>query len=422
MKGSLSILLLSVILYQSACAYENYTNARQFAMSGAFTALAQGSQAAVLNPANLAQTADSTLSLTLAGIAVNLSNNTFQKHHYDKYNGKYLNEYDIDHILNAIPAQGVTGVLQAGAQPISIAYGSFAVFLGAKHGTFGTFAEDLFELAFHGNEIDKVYHFQPLDFESTSFMYYGASLGHRFQLPFDFLPEIDLGLSLALYRGYSYYNVQSANIRTVTSFEKIYAEGHAAIHYAEKGKGIGMSFAAAATFLEDMRTTLMIENAVSNIKWQGNPTRYFYEFTMQETNAEEILEKEDIMDELFETVTDTTALASFKTKLPRIIRLGAAKPINEKLCLTMDVTGGFSRTAFSTPKLITHFAAEYELMPWMDIRGGFYVGGELKSAFSAGAGFHTKHLWFDMGIRSYGGVLPNTSKGVGAAFSISYRH
>ena len=120
------------------------------------------------------------------------------------------------------------------------------------------------------------------------------------------------------------------------------------------------------------------------------------------------------LEDIFNPTDETQPVSAFRASLPTTFRLGVARQ-SERLLLVWDWEQGLNNAPGTTTVPRISFGTEYQLKPWLPLRGGISVGGRDQIAFSAGLGLGGKRVTFDMALQMRKGLVPNWASGIGVA-------
>ncbi|MEJ2627340.1 MAG: hypothetical protein P8078_02110 [bacterium] len=119
-------------------------NARALGLGGAYTALARGVDAPLWNPANLGLSDNPKFSMTFIGAQAGAWNNSISLGMYNKYNGEYLTDSDIENILNSIPDNGFRSNTEVFINTFSFSIRQLALTIGVRGGGYVNAAKNIF--------------------------------------------------------------------------------------------------------------------------------------------------------------------------------------------------------------------------------------------------------------------------------------
>ncbi len=409
------------LIFSNLQAYEIFSNARQYSMGGAYSALALGAEATFLNPANLGLVTRHKFSLNLLGLGAELSNNAFSHLLYQQYVGDYWDADEIELILNEIPEEGISLNSNAKVQGISMGYGSFAIGLRGFSSYSSFFARELFELALKGNELNRVYTFNPVTGDGMSGASLGLAYGKGFNIKRDVVETISFGVLARYIHGFSYVNIVESDFYSQTTYSSIEGLGHLAVDYSEGGKGYAFNVATTFKFANQWQASLIYQNAISSMTWKRNSQKIFFDFRLNQNNLESILNNDGRIDSLILSRDSSAVVPEFSTQLPQIIRFGVLVPVKDQFKFTLEYEQGFENTALSSEKPRFSFGGELRVSDFFLVRTGISLGGRYENHYSGGFGFLIDRFCWDVAMRTYNGITSTTSKGFGLATSLAVR-
>lgn len=413
--------MCGVGLSWNAQAYEIFSSARQYSMGGAYTAVALGAEATFLNPANLGLKNTNKFSMNLLGLGAELSNNAFSHLLYQKYIGDYWDAQEIDLILSEIPDEGVSLNSNAKVQGLSIGIGPFAFGVRGFSSISSYFARELFELALMGNELNRVYTFNPVIGDGISGASVGVAYGKGFHIQRKVVDTISFGLLMRYIHGFSYIDVVESQFFSQTTTSSIEGLGHMIVDYSEGGKGYGLNVATTFKFSNDWQASLVYQNAMSSMRWERNSQKIYFDFHLNHNNLEAILNSKGRIDSLVILQDSSAAVPRFSTYLPQIIRFGLLIPVKDQFNLALEYEQGFETTALSSEHPRFSLGTEIRVSDFFRVRTGISLGGRYENHFSGGLGFVMNRFHWDVAMRTYNGITSTTSKGFGLATSLALR-
>jgi hypothetical protein len=422
-KCILIIFLFFVFLAIPLDASEIFSNARQYALGGAYSAMAQGADALFSNPANLYLDNKPRFSMNILGIGAELSNNSISHVTYQRYVGDYLDAEEIDDILGRIPEEGVSLRSDAKLQAFSIGYGPIAIGIRGFSSYSSLFARELFELAFKGNEINRVYKFDPVKGDGQSIISAGLALGHSFYFENSVIKNFGFGVNFRYLYGLSYARVVESSFFTQTTFSSMDGDGSIKADYSEGGTGYGVTVGTTVALHNDIRASIVIENIYSTMDWDKRSQELSFVFDINEEKIESLLEANGTIDSLLFTQDTSIAVNKFTTSLPSVFRFGMMLPLEaNRWYLNSEYEQAFDESAFSTVK--PRFAVGVEFLPnsVFRFRIGASFGGNYENHYSGGMGLAFDRFCWDIAFRTYGGITSWASKGFGVATSIAIRY
>ena len=417
-----NVLLAGICLASVLNASDIFTNARQYGLGGAYSAMVQGAEATFVNPANLYLNPKKKFSMNLLGVGAELSNNAISHNSYQRYVGDYLDDQEIEDMLRLIPADGVQLHSNAKVQGLSIAYGPIAVGVRGFSNYSSIFARELFELALKGNELDRIYSFKPVNGEGISAAVVGLGLGHSFYFDESVVKNIAFGVTVNYVYGLSYTQVSESDFFTQTTSSSIEGEGTLVAEYAEGGDGYAANLATTIALFNNVRASVVVQNAVSLMTWDRNAKNIFFHFSMNENGGQPLLDADGSIDSVFVTQDTSIAVSRFITQLPSVLRFAVTVPVRENWSVNTEYEQGFDDSAISSTRPRLALGAEYRPGKLFRFRVGASLGGNYENHYSGGFGITIERFCWDVAFRTYNGLSSKTSKGFGLATSLSIRY
>ena len=422
-KCAVLIILCVVFFPDPPQASEIFSNARQYALGGAYSAMAQGAEAIFTNPANIYLNHKKKFSMNILGIGAELSNNSISHVNYQRYVGDYLDPEDIDYILSKIPQEGVNLRSDAKLQGFSVGYGPVAVGFRGYSSYSSLFARELFELAFKGNELNRLYEFDPVEGDGLTVAAVGLALGHSVNFDSSVVRNFGFGVNVRYLYGLSYTKVTDSGFHSRTTYSTLEGDGFLNANYAEGGTGYGITVGTSVTLYSDFRASVVLENIASSMDWDKNAQELGFTFHVNEDKVESLLETNGPIDSLFFAQDTSIAVEKFTLALPSVLRIGAMIPFyKKKWYINTEYEQAFDQAAFSSIK--PRFAVGAEFLPnnIFRFRLGASFGGNYENHYSGGMGLSFSNFCWDIAFRTYNGITSWASKGFGVATSIAIRY
>ena len=390
------------------------SNPRSVAMGGAYTALARGVDAPAWNPANLALQSKKKYDFNLFSIGVGFHNNSFNKGHYDLYNGSYLTDQDKQDILASIPAEGLRGNFDTEVQAFGMCFGNLALTASGFGSSDFLLSKDIMDLVLNGNDIDRVYEIGATDGEGYGLSSFALSVGIPFPMPL--FKQFALGVSAKYLRGFAYGKVAEASSTMITDIDGVHGSGRVVIDHALGGSGLAFDFGAAAMLNSRWSLSVGVANAINSVKWSNDTKRFTYTFSADSISVESI-EDTDI-DSVYRDSEETADIESFSTSVPPQLRIGLAR-ISKRLTFAFDYEQGLKKgVGISTaPRLA--FGTELRLIGFLPLRAGIAAGGDRGLSTSAGFALDFSVFSWDFAVASRDGAF--SSKGLTLAFGWGFR-
>ncbi|MBN1464498.1 hypothetical protein JXA02_01965 [candidate division KSB1 bacterium] len=422
-KCILTTSLFVASLAISPQASEIFGNARQYALGGAYSAMAQGAEAMFSNPANLYLNHNRKFSMNILGIGAEVANNSISHVTYQRYVGDYLDEKEIDYILGEIPEEGVSLRSDAKLQAFSIGYGPVAIGIRGFSSYSSLFARELFELAFRGNEINRVYKFDPVKGDGLTVAAAGLALGHSFYFENSVVKNFGFGVNFRYLYGLSYTRVTESRFFAQTTYSSLDGDGSIKAEYSEGGVGYGVTVGTTVALYNDFRLAVVIENLHSTMDWDKRSRELSFTFDVNEERIESLLQANGTVDSLFLTQDTSIAVDKFTISLPSVLRLGMMLPLQAKRWyLNTEYEQGFDDAEFFAFKPRLALGVEFLPNNVFRFRIGASFGGNYENHYSGGMGLAFDRFCWDIAFRTYGGITSWASKGFGVATSIAIRY
>lgn len=392
-------------------------NARVLAMAGA--GLSLDDQSVPVNPAQLALRGEQHWKLSLMQIGGLAANDALRKDHYDRYNGAFLDEAAKKDLLNAIPAVGLDFYGCVEAQPLALQYGSFAFSTQLTAAVNGRLAKETCELLLYGNELDRVYHFNPLAGDALVVSSYALSFGRSFPCPRSGVQHLGAGVSVKYLRGHAFEQITDIDAETVTRYTSLAAKGSAHWRRAQGGDGLGVDVGLTATFLQHWRASLVVENAFGQITWNRTPEAGHAEFSVVSSTVERIVADDLDFDEVVLTQDTTRAIAAFAEQLPVLVRLGFGREF-KSWRVAVELFRSSRQSAWAGDKTALAAGVEYRAAQAVFLRAGARLGDHLSPACTAGLGLALGPMRWDVAVMPFAGLAPGQLKGVALATGMTF--
>ncbi len=397
-----------------AAARSQMSTARGLGMAGAYSNLALGSEAPAYNPANLSYRPSYSVSVSFLGAGLQLQNNAFTVGEYNRYNGTFLSETDQQDILTSIPDDDIQAKSDLDLNVLSIGYRSWAVSLGLKGVADASIARDLLDLAFNGNELDRLYDFNPLQGGSRVMGTVGVSKGFTIPVETSDIQHLGWGLTLWYYQGFQYAKVTRSIGKSLTQFTSATATGRLEWREATGGNGVGIDLGSTVTAWTRWRFSLSVHNALAVLSWNQNATHHESDFTLQDDAIEDVLTESAEYDSIWISQDTSQSIGSFSHRPPATLRLGALY-VWKRLFLTSDITGILD----SAPHWMLSTGVEYHPASFIALRCGSRFESTYGFSASSGLGFYLGNIRWDIALQSTGGITSQSSRGLAAATQIS---
>ena len=406
---SLCGLALSIIISSTALG-GGFSLARSAGMAGAHLGLTKGVAAAYFNPANLGLSSHRQTSVHLAGIGLNLTNNSFSLDDYNTYTGALLTQADKQIILGKIPIDGLKLTADAEASFSGVSVKQFALtFTGYGAGEVNI-NKDVLEVLLNGNALGDTISLEGMYGAGWTY----ASVGLSFGVPIytKGTRQLAVGASAHYLKGIYFADVTRVEGFAATLATGFQGDGALIVHTADGGSGFALDFGAALQLNEDYTVGLSLKNLLSSINWSGNPEERGFTFafdTVTLANAGN--------DSVLVTSEFTNTLSGFSSNLPSTLTLGIANTTG-KFLWAIDWEQGFSRNPGASTKPQLTAGAEYAFAKFLPLRAGLGFGGRHGSQLAFGGGIKLSAFYFDIAFLTSGSTL-NSSSNKGARFAAS---
>lgn len=381
---------------------------RAWGMGGAGAAAAQGLEAVVYNPANLAFSDGS--SVGLAGAAVAVQNNALSLDRYNEITGAHLDAAAKAQLLSDIPENGLSLDADVRASALGFQFGSFALTAGAVGTGHGNLDKDYFDVVLHGNPVGQTVDFSNTWGEGCALGTATASFGTRLLSLGG--ASLGAGVNVRYLHGIYEMHVASAGGSLTTGMEEITADAHVTTMSAEGGRGYGLDVGLALRTPGGLTVGLTLENAQSSIEWDRNVE--YREFRL---DAADVNLLNSDLDASVSDADTTYAGQAYTTALPRQARLGAAAKVGAFM-LAADYIQGFEDRGLTSTEPRVAAGLEWQL-GFLQPRLGAATGGVQGDSASAGLGLKLGFWRIDAAAVTRGGVKVGDTKGLGVAVASS---
>jgi len=387
--------------------------ARAVAMGGAHMGLASGVYAPLYNPANIGLQEYREIGLELAGVGVQIKNNSFTLEDYNNYTGAVLSEEDKSVILGKIPGEGLKITAEAEAGAMSFSYGSMVLSINAVAATEVNLGKDALRLFLEGNAIDDEFLLDGMYGEAIAY----GSVGFSYGAPVYTAGtrQLAVGGTFKYLRGFAYEEVTELHGGVVTLTTGFVGEGTMIARTATGGSGYGIDIGAALKLNDSYTAGISFSNVLSNINWSHNTEENGYYFQIDTLNFEQI------DDDTIDVSEDwSVPIDDFSSSLPTVMKIGLANT-DGSLLWAVDYIQGFKLAAGSSSKPRIAAGVEYRLLGSMPVRGGYSLGGGKGSVVSAGLGVDVSMFHLDIAVSNSSKIDLNATKGLHLAFSTGIR-
>lgn len=449
MKSKIIISLISIyLIFGFLVLAGDRSNIRGMGMARTINAVSQSTDAIGINPANIAISDGSMITLSLGPTGVMARTELLSLDVYKKYftgipgpNGKRiaktLTEEDKESILSQMPDDPRT---KFGAEVIVVGFTFRHPVVGGigfawidRAGFMGIMSKDFFRFAGYGlDSLGSEYRFDNTNFSTWWFREYNISYGRKLPLKLDFVQDLYAGISFKIIRGYGVFiterqnsifgnypigmdqYVLRGNIDFLTRRSGVDFFGKDSSKKFElfpdpAGKGFGVDFGFSSEVVTGLRVALSFTD-LGSITWRKN---VFETAGGGPFNANGVL---DEMKDTIETAFKGTTLPceAFKTSLPATLRLGAVlnakrvpffKPVPGKLLIALDYTQGLNKSLGNTTIPRFSLGVEYRVIRFIPFRTGLAIGGGDMVRWAFGTGFNSPYFCLDIATEHFGMVF-----------------
>ena len=410
--------ILAVMVFLFICGYnrtfarDNVSVARAVGMGGAYTALSRGIDAARWNPANLGLKNNPKFSLNFISVGIRFANTSFSRNDYNLYSGAFLDQNDISAILDKVSDSGLRVDASGEIRALSCSYRQFAFVLTGEGLASGLIAKDYLDLILNGNDFDREYSFNST--QAVGYVISKAIIATGFPIRNPYVNEFTIGMSLKYLRGFAFGSLDESNGSFITWRNGIDAEGRVIGRYAKGGTGFGIDLGFAAVFKPTWTCGITIKNIGTSIRWSQHVREEEIFYLARLVTVESADE-----DTLFDYENISRELLSFRSSLPKQLRIGVAHE-STLWNMTFDLLIEWRQRRHLSPWPRYALGAEYLKFQKFPLRCGIAVGGVRGISPSIGIGFRLKKFKFDLGFSYQRAVLPFTAKGVTIALATGF--
>lgn len=472
-----NILITTVINAQGFGSYGSL-DAKNIGLAGTNAISARGVYALGVNPANLVVKQDHNIELwtvlPLPTLNFTVGNDFMTLNDYNYFftgeqgtNGNIIGKY-----LNAADKNKFLGLFDNGSMintNVGISLLSFSFYPSKEIGAFGFSIQDwtsaqvslpkqLFELVLFGNEVNKTFELNDLDFKSWYLRNYSLSYSRDLSKFFpDAFRFISAGISVKLVQGFFYAGVDNINTTLQTNSDyNIIVNGDSRMLAAaspsfgieydfEKnlngdslstdkktsniglfnkpaGTGFGVDFGIYA----ELNKVWSIGFAVTDlgkINWNTDPVEY-------SSNGSYMLENvtdENLLDSLANAITGEGRFTeSFSTSLATAMKIGVGFKIDRflkgkfpgQMLIELNYHQGFNNMPSNSTRERFSLGVEWLPINWFKFRTGMSLGGYDGFNWAMGLGFDSGLIDFDFAASYVHSLLNgNNAKRLGFAMS-----
>ncbi|UCE07182.1 MAG: conjugal transfer protein TraF [bacterium] len=387
----------------------NVSSARAIGMGGAFTALARGVEAARWNPANLGLKENPKISISLLSAGLSFGNSSFSSRDYNLYSGAFLEQSDIETILDKIPNHGLRIDASGELRVLSFSFRRVAVVFAGEALACGLIAKDYLDLVFNGNELRRKYSFTGT--EAVSHVLSNTMISVGFPIQLSYFKEFAIGASLKYFRGFIFTSLEHVGGSFITRTNGIDADGQVIMQFAKGGSGWGTDIGIVAVSEPGVTIAIAVNNIMASSYWSKGAKEeeaFYFGRSVTVENAEE--------DTLFDYDSRTIKISTIRYYNPKVFRLGVAYEMPH-WTVTADVSVEWRQYDILTPFPRLSIGTEYKRLKWLLLRGGLAFGGASKFATSIGFGIRKKKIIFDFGFINHHAMLLSLAKGTTIALA-----
>ncbi|MBD3257083.1 hypothetical protein GF377_01525 [candidate division GN15 bacterium] len=386
-----------------------HSSARAAAMSGAYTALAKGVDAAKYNPANLGLTGYRQTGLEFVAVGANIANNSFTLSDYNDYTGAVLTTADKEDILGKIPTEGLSIDADVSATAMSLAMGSFALSTTGYGSADVNLNKDIIDLVLNGNTFADSIEVTGSYSEGVSYAAVALSFG---------TPLLQVGKS-QLAAGITAKYIKGIAIEEMVELEGLAAtyedgfqgQGRAVFRTATGGSGYALDLGAAWKFNDHYTVGARLQNFLGSISWSDDTEEHGYIFEYDAATVDDFEEDDYVGSDDYSKEID-----GFSTSLPTSLNIGFART-SGTLIYSVDWIQGLETNPGTTTKPILAFGGEYTALGFLPLRAGYSLGGGHSPAFSFGSGVSFLGFYLDAAV--FTGTSMTLYSAKGAKFAVS---
>jgi len=413
MKTKVFVIVFLLCMIAVAADAGGLSAARAVAMGGAHVGLARGVYAPLYNPANIGLSEYRENAVEVAGVGVQINNNSFTLEDYNEYTGALLTENDKSVILGKIPAEGLKITAEAEAGAMSVSLGSLVMSINGVAATEVNLGKDALRLFLEGNGINEEFTLDGMYSEAIA--YGSAGLSYGIPVYVSGTRQLALGATVKYIRGFAYEDVVELSGGVVTLASGFFGEGTMIARTATGGSGYAMDIGAALKLNDSYTAGVSFSNVFSNITWNHETEEHGYHFELDTLNIDQIDDDSiDVSEDWSEPIDD------FSTGLPTVMRAGLAN-IDGRFLWAVDYIQGFKLAAGSSSKPRIAVGIEYRLLSPLPIRAGYSLGGGKGSVISGGLGVDMSLFHFDIALSNSSTFDLNATKGLHLALSTGIR-
>jgi len=436
MNKILSIIILLLITHSAVAQTDNATS---LGFANNYRPYASGVDAFKTNPGRLAY--NEGLQFTFLSFSTAVSNSGFSVSNLNQYfseegHGGEWSTADKNEVLDIVSEIGVQADVGLNIFSMAVKNFGFGIDLVSNGGALST-SEEIAEIALFGLDLTTDYNLQIPDVATGSFFSaikysfaYSQQVMKRFY-PLQ-LKNITAAGKINYYQGLATAEIIDSDAKIKRSSLDNTVENEVVeytVNFKARtsspengitaGKGMGIDLASSATFMNDWHFSLLLENVVGFINWDGNPELVIGSFS--DSTYLDNSKKNDEKDRSVETDT-TKSTKAFSTRLPANLYIGAHYQLLENLALTAQYKQGLSESFGNTFTPQIGVGAEYRPVPIVPLRMGMTVGGRNTFLLGLGTGLDLGGFQFNLSVAMREGLWPTHSNGVFFAWDFKILH
>ncbi len=417
-------LLIGLFLFGNFAVFaQKPVDARAAAMGFSNAADTRGVAAIRMNPATLALPTDFRFEMNLFSAMGTVNNNSFSKSQYDRYftTGALLTSQEVQDILDAVPADGLTAALKANSNALSVYLPGFSLSAFLTGSAVLTIPKDGIALPLTGNvDPAQSYYFDNLSGSQWSGLGISVAAAHSIRWDKLRINDLLLGAALTYYRGFSYTEIEKAEGSVqnydLTAYPYLKINGELDVLSADGGNGIAFSFGGIAQLNDRFSLGVSFLNPISQMTWQKNAERRIYEI-----HGDSIALPFNLDSESVDNTEMRVGLASFSTRLPAVMDWALVYRSVSQTTITLEYEQGFTEQMGGTRRPRVAAGVEYWPVGVLPLRGGISIGGINGASWSIGSGLHFRHWYIDAAFINHRKLLPGDFKGIGMAITSRLR-
>jgi hypothetical protein len=436
------LLLFGLMLLSGIIHAGEQTDIRGMGMARAAVAASHGLDAVGENPANLNLFDRGTVEIGLLWVGARIGTDmTTYGIFRDYFNGvvtdsgrvaRYLTDTDKRAILGGFA--GSTGRVSSDVEfrPIGVAIslqglGSFALSMTDRVSASADIPRSYAEFIFYGNPPGSVYDFSNTRASAQWVREYSLSFARPLPSP-RFLQSLSGGVSLKLVHGFGYASMEHTSTRFETGTDGVLRgrvgmtsqtagigllqamgdSGSVTPFPAPAGTGWGIDLGASAEINDYLRVGIAVTD-IGLVSWNHDIEVASVDSTITIDNATVDSQRNAIESSFHGTHGPGSA---FSTSLPTTLRLGGSIEMHRvpairrflfgEMTVAADMVVGFHDVPGTSTRARFALGIEYRPLTFLPIRLGGSLGGETRSNFSLGIGFHLGGFDLDLATENMG--------------------